>query len=426
MEQLDQAVHRITKMFIKFGLYDKPLPWNFSANVTSEDHTKFAQKGAEESTILLKNNATLPLDKTKGQMLLVLGDAASYPVIAGGGSGVVHYTEIVPPIWALADELEIPRENFPLDSIVSYGCNKDKSSCMGYVGVIHTTTQTQDNSAELDEENQINLESISQMDYDATLVFGGVFSSEGGDRDNLGWKSSVLEALTKFPKKGKVIGALTAPGPILLSDLNKAADAILFNIMPGQEYAKALMNIIFGRVNPSAKLSFTMPNVENEQQMSEAQYPGTDGHLNSSYSEKHHFGYRWYDQNKVKPLFEFGFGLSYTKFQYSALKVDNRTVTLNVKNTGKMAGSEIVQVYLGVPETENFKDGYRSPKALKSFFKVKDLQPGEEKEIKFFMKDRYFSYWNVDKQEWTMEPGTYNVMVGASSRDIRMHTTMKI
>jgi beta-glucosidase len=155
------------------------------------------------------------------------------------------------------------------------------------------------------------------MDFDHTIIFGGVFSSEGGDRDTLSWKSAVLESLNKFPKKGKVIGAITAPGPVILADLKKVSDAILFNVMPGQMYSEALMNIIFGRVNPSGKLSFTMPNIENEQQMTEAQYPGTDGHLNSSYSEKHHFGYRWYDQNKVKPCFEFGFGLSYTKYEYS-------------------------------------------------------------------------------------------------------------
>jgi len=160
MDQLDLAVHRITKSFIKFGLYDKPLPWNFSANVTSEDHFNFAQKGVEESTILLKNNATLPLDNKNGTTLLVLGDAASYPVIAGGGSGTVHYTDMVPPIWALCDELDIPRDEFPLDTIVSYGCNSDKSNCIAYVGVIHTTTQSMGNEVELDEENQINLESI--------------------------------------------------------------------------------------------------------------------------------------------------------------------------------------------------------------------------------------------------------------------------
>lgn len=228
--------------------------------------------------------------------------------------------------------------------------------------------------------------------------------------------------------KGKVVGAMTAPGPVLLNDFKKVTDAILFNIMPGQEYAKGLMNVLFGRVNPSAKLSFTMPNIDNEQKMSEAQYPGTDDHWNSTYSEKHHFGYRWYDQNKVKPSSEFGFGLSYTKFEYYGLKVDNdkKTVTFEVKNIGKVKGSEITQVYLGVPETDNFKDGYRSPKVLKGFNKVKDLAPGKIAKVEIELPERSFSYWNVDNQKWSVESGTYKVMVGASSRDIRMSAIIKI
>lgn len=107
----------------------------------------------------MKNNATLPLDNKDGKTILVLGDAASYPVIAGGGSGAVHFTYLHPPIWALCDELDIPRENFPLDTIVSYGCNTNKTNCIAYVGVIHSNSTTV-KETELDEENQINLESI--------------------------------------------------------------------------------------------------------------------------------------------------------------------------------------------------------------------------------------------------------------------------
>jgi len=354
-----------------------------------------------------------------------------YPAIAGGGSGAVHYTDIVPPIWALADELEISREHFPLHSMMGYGCNKNRTNCIAYIEFIHTAHATMDKEVELDEEQQINLESLQQIGFDTTIVFAGVTSAEGSDRDTLQWKvpyldNKIIEFLSKFRIKGKVIGAITAPGPLILADFKKISDAIVFNVMPGQKYSEGLMSILFGRVSPSGKLSFTMPNIDNEQQMSEAQYPGTDGQMNSSYSEKHHFGYRWYDQNKVKPCFEFGFGLSYTKFEYSQIKISNRTLSFKVKNTGLVTGSEVAQVYLGVPETENFKDGYRSPKALKTFTKIMDLQPGEEKGVEMHLKDRYFSYWCVECQKWTVEPGTYNVMVGASSRDIRMHTTIKI
>lgn len=124
-------------------------------------------------------------------------------------------------------------------------------------------------------------------------------------------------------KPGKVIGSMVSPGPILTNNMRKYADAILLNVFPGQQYSAGLMNVMFGRVNPSAKLTFTMPNVDNEQNMTTSQYPGDDHGMNSTYSEKHHFGYRWYDQYNVTPAFEFGFGLSYTQFeQYNFRLID--------------------------------------------------------------------------------------------------------
>lgn len=141
--------------------------------------------------------------------------------------------------------------------------------------------------------------------------------------------------------------------------------------------------------------------------------------MNSSYSEQHHFGYRWYDQNMVKPAYEFGFGLSYTKFEYSLLKVTDKSLSFRVMNIGKVDASEIAQVYLSVPETENFTGGYRSPKALKHFAKV-PLKAGTSQVLSFKMADRDFSYWSVKDQKWIVEPGTYKVLIGASSRDIRL------
>ena len=124
-EQLDKTDHKIVKSFIKFGLYDNPPVDNFNANVTSEDHQSFAREGAEKSTILLKNeDETLPLKKEGGKWLLVLGNATAYPVVAGWGSGIVHTSQTVPPLWTLCDELDIPRAAFPLDAQVSHACNE--------------------------------------------------------------------------------------------------------------------------------------------------------------------------------------------------------------------------------------------------------------------------------------------------------------
>jgi len=128
----------------------------------------------------------------------------------------------------------------------------------------------------------------------------------------------------------------------------------------------------------------------------------------------------------VKPAFEFGFGLSYSNFEYSGLKIDRRQIDFDVVNAGSMRASEISQIYISVPETENFTGGYRSPKSLKLFVKSNDLAPGERSHITAQLDDRAFSYWSVKDQKWILEPGTYKILIGASSRDIRMSSVMVV
>lgn len=158
--------------------------------------------------------------------------------------------------------------------------------------------------------------------------------------------------------------------------------------------------------------------------MTTSQFPGDNNGWNSTYSEKHHFGYRWYDQYNVTPAFAFGHGLSYAKFEHShqSYNATTRTVHLRVTNTAGVPGSEIVQVYVGYPETENVKGGYRSPKVLRGFAKVKDLKAKETRDVSITLDEQAFSFWNVEKTKWDFDPGTYKIMVGSSSRDIRYET----
>jgi len=125
-------------------------------------------------------------------------------------------------------------------------------------------------------------------------------------------------------------------------------------------------------------------------------------------------------------MYEFGYGLSFTTFKYTDLKIEGQNVSLTVTNTGKRTGSDVVQLYLSVPETENFYGGYRSPKNLKNFFKVKNLEPSQSTTVTMELEDRAFSYFNVTQARWVKEPGTYGVLVGASSRDIRLNGEIKI
>lgn len=180
------------------------------------------------------------------------------------------------------------------------------------------------------------------------------------------------------------------------------------------------MNVLFGRANPSAKLTFTMPNRDNEQNKTKSQFPGDDNGQNSSYSEKHHFGYRWYDQYDVTPPFEFGHGLSYTSFVVEDAKFDAETLNLttDLTNTGDMTGSLTLQVYVGYPETEKLTGGYRSPKVLKAFNKVKDLQPGEKRAVSIQLAKNMFSYWDVESASYKVDTGKYQIYLGDSSRNI--------
>ena len=251
----------------------------------------------------------------------------------------------------------------------------------------------------------------------------GIESAEWSDRKTLGFAPEV-NAIFDFVRyvPGKKTVVITAPGPVLMP-WKEQVDAILFSGMPGEMYAHGLMDVVFGRVNPAAKLTFTMPNKDNEQEMTRTQYPGIN-QLNVTYTEKLSVGYRWYDLHNVKPAYEFGFGLSYTKFDYHNLTINNKSLTFNLRNIGDVQGSEIAQVYIKNPESDSYKD-YETVKTLKSFIKV-DLMPGQDLQVQVDLDDRTFQYWDIDSKSWVIESGSYGVLVGASSRDIRLVAQVEI
>lgn len=365
----------------------------------------------------------------KGMNVLVLGNQAGDPITHGSGSGQIAENFIFSPLQAVCDELGVPR--IPNWAPFFRRCNKETGNCVSYIGLANTNGKwfgKEETEEGVAKRMATELKDIAMFDFDATLIFQGLQSGEGFDRSTLDWNQAVFRYLRLIPHPGKVIGSMVAPGPILTTNMRKYADAILFNVMPGQQYAYGLMNVMFGRANPSAKLSFTMPNVDNEQNMTQSQFPGDDGGRNSTYSEKHHFGYRWYDQHNVTPAFEFGHGLSYTSFLQSdwSFSASTRTMKLNVTNTGQLAGSEIVQLYVGYPETANVNGGYRSPKVLRGFSKVKDLKPGENREVTIQLDERAFAFWNVAKSAWDTDAGQYKIFVGSSSRDIKFETQIEI
>lgn len=172
-------------------------------------------------------------------------------------------------------------------------------------------------------------------------------------------------------------------------------------------------------MNPSGKLPLTFPNAENETAMSPAQWPGLpqDDPETVQYSEGLLVGYRFYDAMGLNFTtgFPFGHGLSYTEFGYSKLSVDGAKVSVDVKNTGPVAGAEVVQLYLGFPKTAG-----EPPLQLKGFQKTKQLQPGESQTITLKLAERDLSIWDTEAHDWAKVPGTFEVMLGSSSRDIRL------
>jgi beta-glucosidase len=221
------------------------------------------------------------------------------------------------------------------------------------------------------------------------------------------------------------IVVLNTGDPVTMARWIDKTPALLFMGYGGQEGGKALANILFGAANPSGKLPVTMPK-HFEDSPAYGHYPGE--RLKVNYAEGIYVGYRYFDTKKVEPQFPFGFGLSYTTFEYHGLDVHSSrvgskepTVTVTVKNTGSRAGAEVVELYL--------HDGHskidRPERELKGFRRV-ELKPGESKQVEFWLSRQDFSYWSPEKRSWVADPGAFEVQVGGSSGDIQLKGPLEL
>jgi len=259
---------------------------------------------------------------------------------------------------------------------------------------------------------------------DMAIVFAAEQMGEGQDKVTLslpGDQDNLIAAIAQANPRTVVV--LHNSNPVAMPWLDKAA-AVIEAFYPGQESGSSIARLLFGDANPSGKLAMTFP--ANEHQGAGAfflDYPG-DG-MTVNYSEGVLVGYRWYDARDQEPLFPFGYGLSYTTFRYSELKIERggdeqATVKVRVTNTGAREGSEVVQLYLGSPAAAE-----EPPKQLKGFEKIL-LKPGETKIVAMKLDRDSFAAWDSDDHAWRVYPGTYSVMVGSSSRDIRLKGSFTI
>jgi beta-glucosidase len=272
------------------------------------------------------------------------------------------------------------------------------------------------------------------LDYarsaDVAVVFVGnshQIETEGKDRDHLKLPEKQVELLQKVAAANENVVAVVNSGAALnMENWIDEVPAILEAWFPGEQGGNAIANVLLGNVNPSGKLATTFMK-EYEDAPSSDNYPGTDGVLN--YEEGIFVGYRHFDKNDIEPRFPFGHGLSYTTFEYSDLKIQPRRVkkgesvqvTLKVKNTGDMAGAEVVQLYL-----EDEKSSVVRPeKELKGFDKVY-LEPGQEKKVTLKIKPEDMQFWDTCQNDWKSEKGKFTVHIGSSSRDIRLTKSYKL
>ncbi len=366
---------------------------------SKEDHHKISMEIAEGSIQLLKNNdKVLPLKA--GQKVAVIGEMAKAPRFQGAGSSVINPTQIDNAFDALV--------NLGVDVIYAQGYDKKK-----------------------DERNEAMFSEAVEAakKADVALVFAGLteeFEGEGYDRKNIDMPSSHNALISEIAKVNPNTAVVLAGGSVVTMPWVNEVKAILNSGLSGQASGTATAKILAGVVNPSGKTSETYP-------LSYADNPTYGNYLTSPVTAEHresvYIGYRYYDKAKKDVLFPFGHGLSYTTFEYSDLKVsadeikdtDKLTVSFKIKNSGDVAGAEIAQLYVADKESTIF----RPEKELREFTKV-FLAPGEEKTVELTLCKRAFAFFNVEINDWCVESGEFDILVGASSKDIKLTATVKV
>ena len=349
-----------------------------------EDHHLFAQKCAEESAVLLKNNNVLPLNNEK--KVAFIGDFLYLPRYQGAGSSIVNPTKLDKTSDLLKDSGL---------NVVGY--------CKGF-------------NRYGKKNNKLHKEAMEVAKLaDIVVLYLGldeVTEAEGLDRTNLLLNDNQLELVKDIKELGKQIVAVLSCGSAVEIPFVEDVDAILDCYLNGQAGAKAALNILSGKVNPSGKLSETFP-IKLEDVASSDNFPSHTRTI--EYREAYGIGYRYFDTANVQVRFPFGFGLSYTKFEYSNLSINEKGVSFEIKNVGEVKGKEIAQLYVGLAKS----DIIRPIKELKGFAKV-ELEPGESKKVEIAFDDKTFRYFNVKTNKWEIEKGSYSIMIGAASDDIRL------
>ncbi len=389
---VDTAVERILNIVFRYEEHrDKTAVFD-----RDKDH-ELARKVAQETIVLLKNEGVLPLEEKK--QIAFIGKYVKKPRYQGGGSSHINSHKVT-AAWDVIKDM--PN--------ISYA--------QGFVD-------------DKDQTDEALLEDAVQTaaKADVAVIFAGLpdsFESEGYDRTHMRMPDCQNELIAKVAAvQPNTIVVLHNGSPVEMPWADQVK-GIVEAYLGGQAVGGAVCDILFGKVNPSGRLPETFPK-KLEDNPSYLSYIGEGDMV--EYREGIFVGYRYYDKKKMDVLFPFGYGLSYTAFDYSNLRVDKKkfkdtdtvTVTVDVTNTGKMAGKEVVQLYVADKESTVI----RPEKELRDFAKV-ELMPGETKTVSFTLGKRAFAYYNTTIHDWHVETGEFVIQIGRSSRDIVLQETVTV
>lgn len=395
-EVLDTVVERILNITFK-------AVENKKENVTysKEDHHELARRVARECVVLLKNEENI-LPLKKNEKIAVIGELAKQIRYQGGGSSHINPTKL--------DNTYEEIVKIAGEGNVIYGKGYNLS------------------------DDDLNIELVEEAkkvarEVDKVLIFIGLpdrYESEGFDRVHLNIPENQAHLVNELKSINEnIIVVLSNGSPIEMPFVNNVK-GIVEGYLTGQASGKAIADVIYGETNPSGKLAETFP-IKLSDNPSYLNFPGEVNKV--EYKEGIFVGYRYYDKKEMDVLFPFGYGLSYTNFEYSDIEVsskeindtDKLDVTVKVKNTGDVFGKEIVQLYV----RDVNSNVIRPEKELKGFEKI-GLNPGEEKTVSFELDKKSFAYYNTDISDWHVETGDFEILIGKSSRDIVLKEVVKV
>lgn len=416
ISRLNDMVHRILRTLIADGVFDNPpvvKPLDLRADAA------VALRAEEEGAVLLKNNgALLPLDPSSVRSIAVIGSHADAGVLSGGGSaqvnpiggnavppprglkGVALFTR---PVWDPSSPLRAIRADAP-NVVVKYDAGLDFAAAAKLAAAT-----------------------------DVAIVFVHQWTHEGADLPNLLLPDNQDELIRQVAAANPhTVVVLENGDPVLMPWLN-SVDAVLEAWYPGQKGGEAIAAILFGKINPSGKLPLTFPQSESDLPRRRIQQPPPGGgYFDVNYFEGLDVGYKWSEANDIKPLFPFGYGLSYTSFSFSNLKITPSStsgnsdvqVSFNLKNDGSRAGAEVAEVYLGLPASTD-----EPPKRLVAWAKV-NLAAGQARTVTVSIDPQSashpLSFWNARTNRWETADGGYKVFVGDSSQNVPLNGSFNV